>query len=219
LRSLGINFWICRQASFSAATWRSFPRHFHEINCRFQVLTASVWLVRGLADVFGFDLIARTNGMTLKSVTGAGVALSMLLLVRLGSAKPIALFWLSAGALAASTLVIGPAASIWLGVALISVLFSVGAIYPLVMSPARTVLPTHRLGIALGLLNTLVFLGIGLANACFGVIASEGHRAHLTAQQIYAALFAVTALMLAIGAMAYVFSPRTDRPRPGAQRE
>jgi hypothetical protein len=114
--------------------------HSHAISTKliadFGFSHASVWLVRGLADVFGFDLIARANAMTLTSLAGVGVALGMPLLVRFGSAKPISLLWLSAGALAASGLVIGPAASSWLGVALISVLFSVGAIHPLVMSQA-----------------------------------------------------------------------------------
>jgi MFS family permease len=167
-----------------------------------------------LADVFGFDLLARGNALTVTSLAGAGASFCMPLLLRFWTPKSLSLLWLSLGALAALTLATVPAASSVLGVALICVLFSVGAIHPLVMSQARAVVPAHRLGRALGLLNSLVFLGVALANVCFGWLAEEARHAHASAAQVYASLFAVTALPLTVGAIVFVFSSRAPEGRP-----
>ncbi|MCP3725227.1 MFS transporter [Paraburkholderia sp. CNPSo 3272] len=164
-----------------------------------------------LADVFGFDLLARGNALTVTSLVGAGASFCMPFLVRFWTPKSLSLLWLILGALAALTLAAVPAASSVLSVALICLLFSVGAIHPLVMSQARAVVPAHRLGRALGLLNSLVFLGVALANVGFGWLAGEARTAHATAAQVYASLFAVTAFPLAVGAIVFVFSPRAHR--------
>jgi MFS family permease len=71
------------------------------------------------------------------------------------------------------TLATFPAMSSVFGVGLICVLFSVGAIYPLVMSQARAIVPARRLGLAFSLLDSLVFLGVALASGSFGWIARE----------------------------------------------
>ena len=160
-----------------------------------------------LADVFGFDLMARGNALTVTSLVGAGASFCIPLLVRVWTPKSLSLLWLVLGAFAALTLAAAPAFSSVLGVGLICVLFSVGAIHPLVMSQARAIVPAHRLGLALGLLNSLVFLGIALASGSFGWIAGAARVAHATTAQIYASLFAVTALPLAVGAIVFVFSP------------
>jgi MFS family permease len=166
-----------------------------------------------LADVFGFDLLARGNAMTITSLAGIAASFSIPLMVRLWTPKSISLLWLIAGALAAVLLAVLPGASSVLGVGLICVLFSVGAIHPLVMSQARAITPAERLGLALGLLNSLVFLGVALASGCFGWIAGHARLANASSAQVYALLFAVTALPLTVGAIVYVFSPRTRAPR------
>jgi len=140
-------------------------------------------------------------------LVGAGASFCIPVLVRFWAPKSLSLLSLSLGAFAALTLAAFPAASSVLGVVLISVLFSVGAIHPLVMAQARVIVPAHRLGLALGVLNSLVFLGVALASGCFGWIAGEAKVADASTPQIYASLFAVTAFTLAVGAVVYVFSP------------
>ncbi|MGF6774200.1 MFS family permease [Paraburkholderia sp. GAS199] len=160
-----------------------------------------------LADVFGFDVLARGNAMTVTSVVAIGASFCIPLLVRFWSPKRIALVWLVGGMLAALVLALMPARDPVVSVALICVLFSVGSIHPLVMSQARAIIAPQRLGLGLGLLNSLVFLGIALASSCFGWIAGVARQADFTTAGIYAALFGVTVAPLAIGAVVYVFSP------------
>jgi len=160
-----------------------------------------------LTDVFSFDLMARGNALTVTSLVGAVASFCIPFLVRFWTPKSLSLFWLILGAFAALTLAAFPAMSSVFGVGLICVLFSVGAIHPLVMSQARALVPAHRLGLAFGLLNSLVFLGIALASGSFGWIAGEARIAHATPAQVYASLFAVTAFPLAVGAIVFAFSP------------
>ncbi|SDR51429.1 Predicted arabinose efflux permease, MFS family [Paraburkholderia fungorum] len=160
-----------------------------------------------LADVFHFDIVARGNAMTIASIVGTGASFCIPFMVRFWSPKRISLSWLLAGALAALVLAVLPDASSGLGVGLICVLFSVGAIHPLVMSQARAIVPAGRLGLALGFLNSLVFLGVALASGGFGKIAAAFRHEHVTAAQIYAPLFMAAAMPLLIGAAVYVFSP------------
>lgn len=165
-----------------------------------------------LADVFGFDLMARGNAMTIASVVGTGASFCIPFMVRFWAPKTISLLWLVTGALAALTLALVPGTSSVLGVTLICLLFSVGAIHPLVMSQARAIVPARRLGLALGLLNSLVFLGVALASGGFGRIAGAARLAHATPPQIYSMLFAAAAVPLVIGAGVYIFSPGPPAP-------
>jgi hypothetical protein len=64
----------------------------------------------------------------------------------------------------------------------------------------------------LGLLNSLVFLGVALTSSCFGWIAGEAKSADLSSAGIYSLLFAVPVVPLALGAVVYCFSP-VVRPR------
>jgi MFS family permease len=165
------------------------------------------WAGPYFADVFGFDVMTRGYALTVTSLVGAGVSFSIPLLVRVWTPKSLSLCGLVLGALAALALAVAPGLSSVLGVGLISVLFSVGAIHPLVMSQARVIVPDHRLGLALGLLNSLVFLGVALASGCFGWIVGEAKTVHATTAHVYGLLFAVTALPLTLGAIVFVFSP------------
>jgi MFS family permease len=160
-----------------------------------------------LADVFGFDVIARGNAMTVTSVVAIVASFCVPVLVRYCSPKTLSFGWLVAGALAALLLTIRTGGHPVLAVALICVLFSVGCIHPLVMSQARAIIPPHRLGIGLGLLNSMVFLGIALASSCFGWIAEGARHAGLSSVAIYSRLFFVTAIPLIVGTVIYFFSP------------
>ncbi|QLD51129.1 MFS transporter [Paraburkholderia fungorum] len=169
-----------------------------------------------LADVYGFDVIARGNAMTVTSVIGIAASFGIPLAVRFCAPKLISLLWLIAGVLAALVLALVPDGNRVLSVALICVLFSVGSIHPLVMSQARAIVAPRRLGLGLGLLNSLVFLGVALTSSCFGWIAGAAKRAHLSDAGIYSALFAVTVVPLAIGAIVYFFSPVVAAPKEEA---
>ncbi|WP_341319310.1 hypothetical protein WN982_30675 [Paraburkholderia sp. IMGN_8] len=72
---------------------------------------------------------------------------------------------------------------------------------------------SRRIGLGLGLLNSLVFLGVALTSSCFGWIAGAAKQAHLSSVGIYSWLFAVTAVPLALGAAVYFFSPVVATPK------
>ncbi|MFM0012674.1 MFS transporter [Paraburkholderia sediminicola] len=166
-----------------------------------------------LADVYGFDVIARGNAMTVTSVIGIAASFCIPMVVRFCAPKLISLLWLIAGVLAALVLAVSPDGNWGVSVALICVLFSVGSIHPLVMSQARAIIAPRRLGLGLGLLNSLVFLGVALTSSCFGWIAGVAKQAHLSNAGIYSALFAVTVVPLAVGAVIYFFSPVVAAPK------
>ncbi|RKE39002.1 putative MFS family arabinose efflux permease [Paraburkholderia sp. BL23I1N1] len=166
-----------------------------------------------LADVYGFDVLARGNAMTVTSVIGIAASFCIPVAVRFCAPKLISLLWLIAGVLAALALALSPDGNWVVSVALICVLFSVGSIHPLVMSQARAIISPRRLGIGLGLLNSLVFLGVALTSSCFGWIAGAAKQAHFSHAGIYSALFAVTVVPLAIGAAVYFFSPVVAAPQ------
>ncbi|MGF6778583.1 MFS transporter [Paraburkholderia sp. GAS334] len=160
-----------------------------------------------LADVFGFDVIARGNAMTVTSIVAIAASFCVPVAVRYWAPKAISSAWLVLGVVAALLLAASPGGSAVLSVALICVLFSVGSIHPLVMSQARAIIPPHRLGLSLGLLNSMVFLGIALTSSCFGWITEHVRAAGLTNPALYSRLFLFTAVPLAVGTAIYRFSP------------
>lgn len=164
-----------------------------------------------LADVFGFDVIARGNAMTVTSIAGIGASFSIPFLVRRWAPKTLSLCWLAGGLLAALLLAVAPAQSPAISVAAMCLLLSVGSIHPLVMSQARGIIAPAKLGLGLGLLNSLVFLGVALASSIFGWIAENAHRASGSDADLYSRLFMVTAVPLMVGAIAYWFSPAGAR--------
>jgi MFS family permease len=165
-----------------------------------------------LADVYGFDVIARGNAMTVTSAVAIAASFGIPLAVRFCAPKLISLLWLGGGVLAALVLAVSPNGNWVVSIGLICVLFSVGSIHPLVMSQARAIIAPRRLGLGLGVLNSLVFLGVALTSSCFGWIAGVARQAHLSTAGVYAALFAVTVVPLAIGAAVYLFSPVVSVP-------
>jgi hypothetical protein len=75
------------------------------------------------------------------------------------------------------------------------------------MSQARAIIAPGKLGLGLGLLNSLVFLGVALASGIFGLIAEKARMTGVSNADLYSRLFVVTAVPLAAGALAYWFSP------------
>ena len=164
-----------------------------------------------LADVFGFDIMARGNAMTVMSIAGIGASFCIPFLVRRSSPKSLSLCWQAGGVLAALLLAAMPQRSPVISVAAICLLLSVGCIHPLVMSQARAIIAPGKLGLGLGLLNSLVFLGVALASSIFGLIAEEARMTGVSSADLYSRLFVVTALPLVVGALAYWFSPGGSR--------
>jgi predicted MFS family arabinose efflux permease len=164
-----------------------------------------------LADVFGFDVMARGNAMTVTSIAGIGASFCIPFLVRRWSPKSLSLCWQVGGILAALLLATMPQRSPIISVAAICLLLSVGCIHPLVMSQARAIIAPGKLGLGLGLLNSLVFLGVALASSIFGLIAEDARMTGVSSADLYSRLFVVTAVPLAVGALAYWFSPASAR--------
>lgn len=160
-----------------------------------------------LADIFGFDVIARGNAMTVTSIVAIAASFCVPVAVRYWAPKTISSVWLLAGLAAALLLALSPGESAVLSVMLLCVLFSVGSIHPLVMSQARAIIPPHRLGLSLGLLNSMVFLGIALMSNCFGWITGHARAVGLSDVALYERLFLFTAIPLALGTAIYRFSP------------
>ncbi|MFT4434006.1 MFS transporter [Caballeronia sp. 15715] len=164
-----------------------------------------------LADVFGFDVMARGNAMTVMSIAGIGASFCIPFFVRRWPPKSLSLGWQAAGILSALLLAFMPQRSPILSVAAICLLLSVGCIHPLVMSQARSIIAPNKLGLGLGLLNSLVFLGVALASSIFGLIAEHGRVTGVSSADLYSRLFVVTALPLTVGALAFWFSPASAR--------
>lgn len=164
-----------------------------------------------LADVFGFDVIARGNAMTVTSIAGIGASFCIPFLVRRWAPKTLSLCWQTLGVFAALLLAMMPQRSPAISIAAICLLLSVGCIHPLVMSQARAIIAPAKLGLGLGLLNSLVFLGVALASSIFGWIAEGARYAGVSNADLYSRLFVVTAVPLAAGALAYWFSPESAR--------
>jgi hypothetical protein len=119
----------------------------------------------------------------------------------------LSLGWQAGGVLAALLLAIVPQRSPVISIAAICLLLSVGCIHPLIMSQARAIIAPGKLGLGLGLLNSLVFLGVALASGIFGLIAEKARMTGVSNADLYSRLFVVTAVPLAAGALAYWFSP------------
>lgn len=173
-----------------------------------------------LSDVFHLGVAARGYAMTAASLGALGT--SMLLAAALGvtRVKTLVVAGLAAGMLPALLMAIWPARDAVLSVGSICALFCVGSIHPLVMSQARAVVAQRHLGLWLGVLNTMVMLGIALTNAAFGAIASSTAQAGLPIDSLYRRLFLLTGTIIALGTIFAALAPGTPRSkanRPRAQ--
>ncbi|QNP48915.1 MFS transporter [Diaphorobacter aerolatus] len=160
------------------------------------------------ADIFQFDVVQRGYAMTAASVLAIGWALSIPRVLRFMDTRTLVRCAFAVGVVSALILAQWPARSPWLGVALVCVLFCVGSIHPLVMSQARSVVPQRRLGLWLGVLNSMVFLGVAVSNSAFGWIAEHSERHGILGGPMYSRLFFFTATVMLIGWLGATLSPR-----------
>lgn len=165
------------------------------------------------ADIFQFDVVQRGYAMTAASLLAMCWALSLSRVLRVITVKTLVLCAFAVGIASALILVQWPAQNAWLGVTLVCVLFCVGSIHPLVMSQARSVVPQRQLGLWLGLLNSMVFLGVAVSNSAFGWIAEHSARAGVVGAAMYTRLFLFTALVMLIGWLGATLSPNIPRTR------
>lgn len=164
------------------------------------------------ADIFQLDVVQRGYVMTAASVLAMGWALSIPRVLRAVTVKTLVLCAFTVGAVAAVVLARWPADWAWLGVSLVCVLFCVGSVHPLVMSQARSVVAARSLGLWLGVLNSMVFLGVAVSNSVFGWIAEHAARQGVAGGAMYSRLFLFTALVMFIGWIGAALSPGLGRP-------
>ena len=164
-----------------------------------------------LSDIFQFDVIQRGYAMTSASLVAMCWALLMPRALRLCSVKMLIACAFAVGMSAALVLMAAPALNAYLAVALICVMFCAGSVHPLVMSQARSVVPARRLGLWLGVLNSMVFLGVAVSNSSFGWIAERAVPSGLPLANMYGSMFAFTAVIMCIGLISSLFSPATQR--------
>ena len=166
------------------------------------------------ADIFQFDVVQRGYAMTAASLLAMCWALSISRVLRVITVKTLVLCAFAVGVVSALVLAQWPAQGAWLGVSLVCVLFCVGSIHPLVMSQARSVVPQRQLGLWLGVLNTMVFLGVAVSNSAFGWIAEQATRSGISGPAMYTRLFLFTALVMLLGWLGATLSPNIPPSRP-----
>ena len=114
--------------------------------------------------------------------------------------------------LGAAALALLPAADVLVSVGLISLLFTIGNIHPLLMTQGKGVLPAAARGRGFGVLNSFVFLGYAIASAGFGWIAETATGAGYAPAGVFAWIFAAAAIALLAALLPYLWSPRPPRP-------
>ncbi|MBF5004220.1 MFS transporter [Diaphorobacter caeni] len=164
------------------------------------------------ADIFQFDVVQRGYAMTAASLLAMAWALSISRVLRVMAVKTLVLCTFAVGVASALVLAQWPAQSAWLGVTLVCVLFCVGSMHPLVMAQARSVVPPRSLGLWLGLLNSMVFLGVAVSNSAFGWIAEQAARQGVVGGAMYTRLFLFTALVMFIGWLGATLGPGNRAP-------
>lgn len=164
-----------------------------------------------LADLFQYGVVERGYVMTAASVLAMIWGLSIPRVLRHISVKGLVLCAFATGIAASLMLAIWPDSHPLLGAALVCVLFCVGSVHPLVMSQARSVVAPERLGLWLGLFNSMVFLGVAFCNSGFGWIAEHAVVDGVAQATMYGHLFLFTALVLAVGWLGALWSPAVAR--------
>ena len=159
-----------------------------------------------LSAVYGLDPVSRGQAMSVVSVLGLFAAFSLAPLVRRWRPKHVAVTWLIAGVVGGGFHAIVPAANLGLSIFIISLLFSVANIHPLVMSQGKELISQEARGRGLGVLNTFVFLGSALISAGFGWIIRTSQAAGLSNAAGYGWLFFTSAFLLLVGLIPYLRS-------------
>jgi sugar phosphate permease len=108
-----------------------------------------------------------------------------------------------------------PAADLWLATALLTCLGFFGSVHTFLMAHGKHFLPSNLIGRGLGLLNTFVFLGIGMINAATGWIIDLGASRFGSGPPAYSVAFASLAAMLAVGLFFYRLSTSARQPASG----
>lgn len=164
-----------------------------------------------LADVFASDTVHRGLYMTIASIAALVVSSIVPFLVTRTSARTISCSGMGVGLAAAACLYQFPDRNVALSATMISALFCVGAIHPVVMSQARSVTPVTQLGTRLGLLNSMVFLGVAVCSIVFGLIADHGAARGLSAQDTYRRIFLFLGLILGMGVLGALIFARARK--------
>ncbi|WP_413708983.1 MFS transporter [Rhizobium sp. Rhizsp82] len=166
----------------------------------------NAWAAPYVTSVFGTHTAI---GEILTAISIVGIVTSVVLPAVLArvEGRRIVIFAYVAGVICAVMLSAGPDGSFPAACAGLSLLYAMGNVHPLIMTEAQARIPSHMRGIALGVLNTLVFLGVSVASVVFGQIAGLS----LAPTTTYRLIFAATGLALAIALLSYVIVPRSDR--------
>ncbi len=166
-----------------------------------------------LADLFGLQTQAR--GIALMAVTLAcfGTALLLPRLVRGVGLRATVLGWTLLSLAGALVLTLWPGSGAMLAhLACMALLVTVGMLHPLVMTHGRGLLPPALRGRGLGVLNSFVFLGSALTAWAFGQIADAGQRAGWPLESTWSAIFGCAGVLVLLGALPYLLSPRLRAP-------
>ncbi|MDM9644803.1 MFS transporter [Rhizobium sp. S163] len=141
-------------------------------------------------------------GTMLTVISTAGIVTSFLVPVLLArmTARTIVVVTYVFGIVFAGLLAASPGLGLVAASVGLSVLYAMGNVHPLVMTEAQALIPLNMRGLALGALNTLVFVGVSAASAVYGEVAGLS----LPAIATYRLIFAVTATAIAGALFCYV---------------
>jgi predicted MFS family arabinose efflux permease len=170
----------------------------------------NAWAGPYLSDIFSAD--QRLSGIALTIVSFAGIVTSFAIPVTVSRvpARSVIICVMALATLGTAALAVAPGSSFVAAVALISLLYSIGNLHPLVMAEAQELMPSARRGVLLGFLNTLVFFGVAISSSLFGWVAQKSSVPSTTFQII----LVVTAISLGIGLAAYRLRPRKPMSKP-----
>jgi predicted MFS family arabinose efflux permease len=160
----------------------------------------NAWASPYLTDTYGLQSISRGNALTAISVVGIVTAFAIPAMLKYVPARYVIAGFLLVGVVVSGALSILPDPGVGRSVGVIAALYAIGNIHPLVMTEAQAAIPEGRRGIGLGILNSLVFLGVSASSALFGQIM-EMNNDTLSA---YAWIFAATAVAVALAFLIYV---------------
>ncbi|WP_426955189.1 MFS transporter [Muricoccus radiodurans] len=163
----------------------------------------TVWTGPYLLDVFGLGPGPRGTAVTVVALGALGGMMLASPLARRFGARGATLVVSVPVVAALLVLALAPAADPWLSVALLALAATYGCSHTFLMAQGRGFLPDALVGRGLGLLNSLVFLGIGLVNAGIGAVigAWDGPPSDR-----YGAAFAGMALLVALALPPYLLS-------------
>lgn len=138
--------------------------------------------------------------LTTISVVGIVTSFMLPIVLMRVPGRTIVISAYGAGATSAILLSFAPGLALLSACAGLSVLYAMGNVHPLVMTEAQTLIPPRVRGLALGGLNTLVFLGVSVASAVYGEIAGLS----LSVLSSYRVIFAVSATVIAMAMFCYI---------------